>query len=357
MTANLEISIDGRLGRIALNRPSAINALSRDMIEGIAAQLVTWQADDSIGAVVIEGNGPRGFCAGGDVRAVRALVLAGTPELADTYFAAEYAMNALIAAYPKPLIALSHGVVMGGGIGIAGHCGFRFTRPDARFAMPESAIGFFADVGVNAILAKAPLNRALLFLMSGVSVGAADALALGLADAIVAPEAVDRLRSDLSAAAAAADPVKAIVRLMEAETIDAGEESFCALTDLLPAGVPASPADFVASVERQPELSHFAALLAARSPSSLAATFCTQLAARRVMDVRRTLAVDLRVAGLMVRGADFAEGVRAVLVDKDQSPTWSPAGLSELDAAPILKAIEAGEASAIGAFGPLVSTS
>src|SRR6185369_2057527 len=134
------------------------------MIEGIAAALVGWRDDPKIGAVLIAGGGAKGFCSGGDVRAARALVLEGRADAADAYFAAEYRMNGLVAGYPKPLVAISHGITMGGGIGIAGHANIGLTQPGARYAMPESAIGFFADVGVNAILSKAPLNRALLFL-------------------------------------------------------------------------------------------------------------------------------------------------------------------------------------------------
>src|SRR4051812_9041854 len=128
MTDDLLVSTDGHLGRISLNRPQAINALSLSMIEGIKETLRLWAADPGIGAVVVEGIGPKGFCSGGDVRVARALIVAGTPEQADAYFAAEYEMNGLIATYRKPLVALGHGITMGGGIGIAGHCSFRFTQ-------------------------------------------------------------------------------------------------------------------------------------------------------------------------------------------------------------------------------------
>jgi enoyl-CoA hydratase len=292
--------------------------------------------------VLFTGNGPKGFCSGGDVRAARTLVLDGRPEEADAYFATEYEMNGLIAAYPKPLLALTHGIVMGGGIGIAGHCGFRFTTPGARFAMPESAIGFFADVGVSAILAKSTVNRALLFLMSGVSVGASDALALGLADAVIAPERVETFAADLASAAASIDPRTAIVRLMEAESVVAGDAPFCALADRLPAAEPDSPAEFLARVAAVPALADISALFETRCPGSLVATFFAQLEARRLMDVGRTLEMDLRLAAVMARRSDFAEGVRAVLVDKDQSPRWSPPTLAEFDpkadAGPILQA-------------------
>jgi enoyl-CoA hydratase len=344
MTDDLLVSTDGHLGRISLNRPQAINALSLDMIEGIKETLRRWSADPTIGAVVFDGIGPKGFCSGGDVRAARSLVIGGRPEQADAYFAAEYEMNGMIAGYAKPLVALGHGITMGGGIGIAGHCTFRFTQPGARFAMPESAIGFFGDVGVNAILAKAPLNRALLFLMSGVSVGASDAVALGLADAVIAPEHVDGLRADLVGAAGSSDPAGAIGRLLAAETIVAGDAPFCAMADQLPSTPPESPADFIASVAAVPALADVSALFATRSPGSLVATFFAQNYARRSMGVNKTLAMDLRLAAVMARRPDFAEGVRAVLVDKDQAPKWSPPTLNDFDvvrdAGPILSAVK-----------------
>lgn len=339
MTTELDISTEGALGRIRLNRPKAINALSLGMIEGITAALMGWRDDPAIGAVLFEGEGEKGFCAGGDVRAARAHVVEGKPEAADHYFATEYRMNALIAGYPKPAIALTHGIVMGGGIGIAGHCSFRITQPEARFAMPESAIGFFADVGVNAILAKAPLNRALLFLMSGVSVGASDALGLGLADMVVRPERVEQLRADLATAAGSSHPADAIVRLMSAESVVAGDAPFCAKADLLRGNEWASPLNFITAVHIEPALVEIAALLATRSPGSLTATFHAQLAARRLMDVGKTLEMDLRLASVMARRPDFAEGVRAVLVDKDQAPRWEPSMLAELDDAPIRAAV------------------
>jgi len=346
MTEDLDIGVDGALGRITLNRPAAINALSLPMIRGIFAQLAAWRDDPAVRAVLFEGAGPRGFCSGGDVRAARALVLEGRGAEADGYFGAEYDMNALIAAYPKPLVALTHGIVMGGGIGIAGHCAFRVTQPGGRFAMPESAIGFFADVGSNAILAKAPLNRAMLFLLSGVSVGASDAVALGLADAVIDPARVAAFRDDLKTAAASSHPETAIVRLIEAESIVAGDAPFCAMADQLPPAPPASAADFVDAVAATPALSEIAALLATRCPASLVATFAAQIEARRLMHVGETLAMDLRLASVMARRPDFAEGVRAVLVDKDQKPKWSPASLAEFDvehdAGPILRAVRGG---------------
>jgi enoyl-CoA hydratase len=328
MSAQLEISVEGHLGVIALNRPEAINALSQGMIAGIAEALRGWQADEQVRAVLFEGRGARGFCSGGDVRAARAQVVEGRLAEAEAYFATEYAMNLLIATYGKPVLAIADGIVMGGGIGIAGHARFRFTTPDAKFAMPEAGIGFFGDVGVNAILARAPAHRALLFLMSGKPVGAADALALGLTDCAVLAERIGELRSGLVAAAGTGDLEPAIVALMQSLSIQAGERSLCALADTLSDELKLeTAAEIVAAVDRKsagnPEVAAMAALLKSRSPTSLEAIVQSHRAARRLPGIAEVLALDLRMARLMAELPDFAEGVRAVLVDKDQTPVWA----------------------------------
>ena len=290
MTGQLDVVREGNLGIISLNRPEAINALSLEMIDGITRALEQWRDDGEIRAVLFEGRGPRGFCSGGDVRAVRELVLAGRPEIGDAFFAAEYAMNGLIARYPKPTIALAYGVVMGGGIGIAGHCTFRFATSEARFAMPEAAIGFVCDVGVNYILAKAPVHRALAFAMSGLPVGVGDALALGLTDCPIDPQRIDAVRAGIVAAAGAPRVEAALGALMQAEMAPVGEAA-------------------------------------------------SQHAARRLGDIGAVLAIDLRLARYLSRQPDFAEGVRAVLIDKDHKPQWRPNSLAGVDHAGIAAVI------------------
>ena len=340
MTGQLDVSREEQLGIIALNRPEAINALSLEMIHGIIRTLEQWRDDDGIKVVLFEGRGSRGFCSGGDVRAVRQLVLAGRADEADAFFVAEYSMNGLIATYPKPTVALSHGVVMGGGIGIAGHCRYRFTTPEAKFAMPEAAIGFVADVGSNFILAKAPLHRALAFLMSGVAVGPADALALGLCDCVYDPDRREAMLGAIAAAARAAQPEAALVHLAQVEMLAGGEEAFVRAADAAQ-GIDWADAAAIVAGMADPAL---AATLRSRSPTSLVAILESHLAARRLPGIREVLAVDLALAQLLCRGPDFAEGVRAVLIDKDQRPAWQPPDLAAVQG----QAIRAAIAGAIG---------
>lgn len=328
MTGQLEVGHEGHLGIIALNRPEAINALSGDMIGGISATLAQWRDDDAVRAVLFEGKGPRGFCAGGDVRAVRQMVLEGRAAEADAYFAAEYAMNAQIAAYPKPTVALTHGVVMGGGIGIAGHCRFRFTTLDSKWAMPEAAIGFVADVGSNFILAKAPRNRALAFLMSGVPVGPADAVALGLCDCVVDPQRLLDLKAGIAGAASAERVHDALAMLVQAEMAPAGEPLLCQAADCHAEIDWDDGTAIVAALSTEPLLDR----IATRSPTSLAAVMVAQDRARgHFFGLDAILRMELRLASFLVRQPDFAEGVRATLVDKDHQPRWQPDGLAAVD--------------------------
>jgi len=331
MTGQLDVIREGNLGIIALNRPEAINALSLEMIDGITRALEQWADDDEIRLVLFEGRGPRGFCSGGDVRAVRQAVLDGEPEVADAFFAAEYRMNGIIARYQKPTVALTHGIVMGGGIGIAGHCAFRFATSEARFAMPEAAIGFVCDVGVNFILSKAPVHRALAFAMSGVPVGVADALALGLTDCAIDPARRDAVRAGIAAAAGAARIDAALGALMQAEMAAVDEAALCAAADRQQGLDWTDVAAIVGTAGQEPQL----AQLALRSPTSLVAIADSHHAARRMADIAEVLAADLRLARLLCRLPDFAEGVRAVLVHKDQKPAWRPRALAGVDRASI----------------------
>jgi enoyl-CoA hydratase len=344
MTSQLEISVEGNLGVIALNRPEAINALSREMIDGIFATLERWRQDEAVRVVLFEARGSRGFCAGGDVRAIRKLVVEGEFDAADAYFAAEYAMNLAISTYPKPVAALGHGVVMGGGIGILGHARYSFVASDSRFAMPEAAIGFVSDVGVNALLALVPEPRALAFLLSGMTVGVGDALTLGLCDAAIDPARREAVRAGIVAAAAQTDAETTLVMLMQAESIQADSPSLCGDADRLAEAFGGGTTTAIltalaAAAAGDDATGRLRDAIVSRSPTSLAAVLLSHRAARQRPGIADVLTLDLRLARFMVRQPDFVEGVRAVLVDKDQTPRWRPATLEGVDLAGITRAL------------------
>ncbi|HUV33069.1 MAG TPA: enoyl-CoA hydratase/isomerase family protein, partial [Devosiaceae bacterium] len=247
-----EVLVDrlGGLAVIRLNRPRVINALSLTMIESLVSWLTHLSEDAGVTAILLRGEGERGFCAGGDVKAVREAVQAGRPGAARHYFATEYRLDALVAACPKPVIAFQHGVVMGGGVGLSAPARHRVGVTGAQFAMPEPAIGFFADVGVNFALRGAPRHRALAFTMSGLPVGVADARALGLCDAEVAPADLDTLQAELVDAAAGAEPAAAIAAAIAGLEPETGEAAFCAVADALRAVFEApDPAALTARLE------------------------------------------------------------------------------------------------------------
>jgi len=329
----------GKTGFITLNRPEAINALGMSMIEAIAKAFADFSADDTIAAIVFEGTGTRGFCAGGDVRAVRQAVLDGDTAKAERFFEAEYKLNGAIAKSAKPVVALTDGVVMGGGLGLAGHARFRIATSNARFAMPESAIGFFCDVGVNTILAKAPLHRALAFLLTGTIVDAADALGLGLTDCVVPEGALPEVRDMLISAIEVGDVPTSITNVMQAHGVDAGIAGFIANADAHEAIFAKGDAAEILNALAENGDSAAAAfldVLTTRCPTSLAVITANQLAAR-LTDIDGVLANDLALARWMIRRPDFAEGVRAVLVDKDRNAKWVPADITDVNNAEIIE--------------------
>ena len=343
MTDQVLIGREGAMGVITLNRPRALNALSHAMIGRIYEALGAWSEDDGIAAVLLEGNGERAFCAGGDVRATRQGILDGNVEAALTFYADEYANNLRIATYPKPVIALGHGFVMGGGIGLAGHASLRIAVSGAQYAMPESAIGLFCDIGVNARLAKVPAHRALLFEFAGLPVGVADAIALNLADLMVPTAVVPALRAALIAAAPGG--AEALRAAADEFAADAGEAEFCAVADRLAPAFTARTASMALDVIRERAQTGDAALVATlekRCPTSLEAILQTYWLSYEDSDVAAVLGRDLRLARFMSVRHDFAEGVRAVLVDKDNAAVWQPSSPDEVDVESIASVLAEG---------------
>ncbi|USQ76472.1 enoyl-CoA hydratase/isomerase family protein [Ornithinimicrobium cryptoxanthini] len=361
-TADVEYAGTHRIGRVRLNRPRALNSLTGKMVESMLAQLTAWATDDAVGAVFIDGAGEKGLCAGGDVRAVREAVLSGETEEAIRFWDTEYRLNALIADYPKPYVAWMDGVVMGGGVGISAHGSQRLVTERAKVAMPETIIGFYPDVGGLYHLAHAPGELGTHAALTGFTFGPADAVVLGLADGVVAVSDKEKVLADLAAAlgevapgsddtatadeddanaTADADDVAAeeaqVAPRSELETqrgwIDecyAGDDATEILRRLLAHDDTAARAAGEA--------------IASRSPHSVAATLAALRRAAN-LDVRGVLAQDARLSRVFVEHPDFNEGVRALLVDKDNAPQWADASIADVDLTQVLAALAERSAS------------
>ena len=336
MTDEIKISIENHVGIICLDRVRAINALTPDMIMGIRETLLAWAADANIHLVMFEGKGEKGFCAGGDVRWTREKILSGYHEEAFKFFALEYDMNRLISTYAKPIVALTHGVVMGGGIGIAGHAKYRITTENSRFAMPEAAIGYFCDVGVRSLLCQGHRHRALMFMLAGTLVGAVDGVLLGLSDTVILENGFSTMRDGIVAAGSTPDVDASITSLCARFGISYGYATFCNLADRFAHVFEGTDlGEIYAGLEREvakkSELAEVAEIILARCPTSNAVHVACLDAARDNPDIGEVLKADLRLAHLLAVREDFIEGVRAVLVDKDNAPNWKPSLASQVD--------------------------
>ncbi len=320
---HIQILRDGRIGRILLDRPKALNALDLGMIRGIAAALTAWRDDPAVHAVVIEGAGGRAFCAGGDIRVIRAHALAGEAADIEAFFAEEYALNLAIAEYPKPYAALIDGICMGGGIGVSVHGAVRITSEAGLFAMPETAIAMFPDVGATYVLPRLPGALGLYLGLTGYRLSGADAVHAGIATHFVPKERLAGLREaiardGMAAIAGAAERLPPFSLAPHRAAIDR-----CFDAEDLP-GV-------IARLEA--EASEWAretlATLRAMSPSSLHWSFA---AIRRGagLTLRDALRAELALTRHVTAHPDFAEGVRAMVVDKDRSPRWTPARIEDV---------------------------
>lgn len=317
----------GPLGLIVLARPKAINSLTLDMVESLRGQLRAWADDDAVACVALTGEGERGLCAGGDVVAVRRGVLAGGEQAAEAvrFFGVEYAVNALIAHFPKPFVALIEGVTMGGGVGVSGHAGIRLADPGAKVAMPETIIGFFPDVGARHLLAHCPGELGVHLAMTGATVSGADAVRLGLADAVVGADEFDAILERY-----VEGQLPAPTELGEASPASALADDH-AWVDECYAGE--DPAAILARLRAHPDprAGQAAEAIEARSPFAVAFALAGVRAAARLGDVDAVLEQDGAIAQAFAHEPDFLEGVRAQLVDKDRSPRWAQASLADVD--------------------------
>jgi len=310
----------GRLGKVILNRPQALNALTHAMCVDLHAQLRAWAADDGVKAVLIRGAGDRAFCAGGDIRRLYDEGKAGGRYPYD-FYRDEYRLNACIKAYPKPYIALVDGIVMGGGVGVSVHGSHRVVSEKITFAMPETGIGLFPDVGGSHFLSRCPGMTGRYMALAGARIKAADALYVGVGDAYVPSGKLDELEAALAAEAPdsaisrfAADPGPPPLAAHRA-AIDR-----CFAGDSVEAILKACEAD--ASIFAQ----QAAVAMLGKSPTSMKITLRALIEGAR-LDFRDCMRMEYRMACGCIAGYDFYEGTRAVVIDKDQTPHWRPATL------------------------------
>ena len=328
---DVRFAISGNLGRITLNRAGSLNALTLGMVRLIDARLAAWASDDCVGAVLVEGAG-RAFCAGGDVRALAEAPI-GDP-LTDDFYRHEYALNHRIFTYPKPYISFLDGVVMGGGAGISVHGSHRVATETTVFAMPETAIGFFPDVGGSYFLPRLPGRIGLYLGLCGARLGPADAMHCDLATHFI-PRARWPGTVNALAAGSPTNGVDGILAEAAANTEPSTLPARRAAIDRCFA--PNSVAGIFAELHAENGKWAEDALdsLTAASPFSLCVThrlLCDiiESSAGRGAAFAATMDREFRVSQRLVARNDFREGVRAILVDKDRNPRWSPRRVEEV---------------------------
>ena len=324
------VRVEGRAGRITLNRPKALNALTLAMVRRIRAALDAWRDEPSVGLVILDGAGGKALCAGGDVLSLYDSRTAGS-DLARTFWREEYRLNALIHRYPKPVVALMDGIVMGGGIGLSAHVqgGGRIVTERSMLAMPETGIGLIPDVGGTWLLAHAGGELGLYLGLTGARLSGSDAIQAGFADLHLSherlPEVVAALiRSDgppvadiLDASDDAPVPPSGLMALApEINRCFAGPSVEAILAELS-----TTTAEWAVKTGRS---------LREKSPLALKATLVAIRRARSLKSLEAALNDEFRLCTHLFETGEFPEGVRALLVDKDKSPKWRPATLAEV---------------------------
>ncbi|TBW39732.1 enoyl-CoA hydratase/isomerase family protein [Siculibacillus lacustris] len=327
-TDEIKFERRGRAGVVILDRPKALNALNRAMVRAMKAQLDAWVVDPNIGQVLLTSTSEKAFCAGGDIRRIHDMGRAGEPDLTGFFFD-EYQLDLAIHRCPKPFVSLIDGICMGGGIGLSMHAPFRVGSEKALFAMPEVTIGFFPDVGGAHVLAHLPGETGIYLAMTGGRVKCADAAALGLLTHVVASAQMGDLAAALTTTHDVAATITAFTGPIPGETPIADRR---ATIDRLFSGddAPTILARLDAESGPDADWAHAtAAEIRTKSPTSVALAL-HQVRVARDLDVEACLVLDGRIVSHILQGHDFYEGVRSVLVDRDNRPNWQPATFEEI---------------------------
>ena len=334
MTEDVLFERRGAVGVVTLNRSKALNALTRDMCVVMRAQLRAWESDDAIKTIVIRGNGDRAFCAGGDIRALYESGKSGTPYALE-FYRDEYRLNATIKHLGKPSVALLHGIVMGGGVGVSVHGSHRVASESMVFAMPETGIGLFPDVGGSYFLPRCPGELGTYLALTGERLKTADALYAGIATHFVPAARTQELLAILEGGAEPDLALRSFVEhLSEAPLAEAREAIDRTFSESSVEGI---------LTAFDSDGSHWAQQTAAtirkKSPTSLKITL-EQLRRGRRLSFNDCMRMEYRMVNRIVEGHDFYEGVRATIIDKDNAPNWRPAELANVTSAQVEKYFE-----------------
>lgn len=331
MTDDLHLRVEGRAGRITLNRPQALNALTHEQILRIEAQLLVWRDDPAVGLVLIDAVGDRAFCAGGDIQKLYDTGRAGDFAYGRRFWADEYRLNALIWNYPKPYVAIMHGFTMGGGVGVSALGSHRIVTDGSQIAMPECGIGLIPDVGGSLLLSCAPGRLGEYLGATGTRMGPADAILATFADSYVPSDRLEALKvaltggdAEVIAEFAQTPPEGHLAR--QQPKIDAhfgGETAMDIIRSLRHGEGP-----WEAEAE---------ALMRRGCPLSVSCAIESIHRARGVRSIERALALEYRFSYRCMEQGEFLEGVRAAVIDKDRSPVWA---IPTLEAVPPLKVMQ-----------------
>lgn len=323
--AHVVVRRAGDIGRITLSRAKALNALTWEMVSAMTEALVAWRDDDTVKAVVVDGEGEKGFCAGGDIKLLAESGKAGD-DRAWRFWRDEYRLNALIHEYPKPYLALIDGVTMGGGVGVSVHGSHRVAGDRTLFAMPETGIGFHPDVGGAWFLPKLPGEMGTWMGLTGARLKTADAIAAGVATHYVPSERTDALLDRLETETLDADGER-VEALLADFAGDAGQSDLALVGGLIDAAFEGDDLDeILARLDGAGDAwsTKQADTLRTKSPTSVALTL-KALRKGAELSFREVMTQDLRVSMRRLQeGSDFYEGVRAVILDKDNAPQWGP---------------------------------
>jgi enoyl-CoA hydratase len=322
MSDEIWVGREGGLGRLTLNRPQALHALTTVMCSTCITVLSDWRRDPAVQAVLIDHSGERGFCAGGDIRML-ADSGADDGRLAREFFFTEYRLNHLLFSYPKPVIAVMDGITMGGGVGLSAPARYRLATERTTFAMPETGIGLFPDVGGGWFLPRLPGRIGLWLALTGARIKAADCLHAGLATHHVPSERLPALKAEL------AENSKDIEALLAQFHVDPGPAPLLAHRAELDAAFGQGSVEAIlAALEAGSDWAQAqAAALRTKSPQTLKVAFRQLALGAAAPDFAANMAMEYRIGARVVQRHDFLEGVRAVIVDKDNAPKWNPATL------------------------------